>query len=155
MKIFAAAALSLAISTPAFAQRGTPPPPTDRTKASYMSAAEVQAAIAKLPPDRANSSVRVFSLPPYNVNIEHRQPMAQSASVHADEDELFYILDGSASMLTGGKMSAEGKTIEGGVTQKFGKGDWIMVPSGVPHQFVDIKSAITLLSLHLPKAPAK
>ena len=50
MKIFAAIALCLAISAPAFAQRGTPPPPTDRTKASYMSAAEVQAAIAKLLP---------------------------------------------------------------------------------------------------------
>ena len=68
---------------PAFAQRGTPPPPTDRTKASYMSAQEVADAIAKLPKDRANSSVRVFTLPPYNVNIEHRQPMAQGASVHA------------------------------------------------------------------------
>jgi len=155
MRIFTAAAICLAISAPAFAQRGTPPPPTDRTKASYMSAAEVQAAIEKLPKDRANSSVRVFSLPPYNVNIEHRQPMAQGASVHADEDELFYILDGSAAMLTGGKMAGEGKTIEGGVTQKFGKGDWIMVPSGVPHQFVDITGPITLLSLHLPKGPAK
>ena len=27
---------------------------------------------------------------------------------------------------------------------------WLMVPSGVPHQFVDIKSPITILSLHLP-----
>ena len=155
MKIVTAAAVCLVLSTPAFAQRGTPPPPTDRTKASFFTAAELQAAIAKLPPDRANSSVRVFTLAPYNVNIEHRQPMAQGASVHADEDELFYILEGSAAMLTGGKMAPEGKTIEGGVTQKFGKGDWIMVPSGVPHQFVDIKSPITLLSLHLPKGAAK
>ena len=155
MKIFAAAAVCLALSTPAFAQRGTPPPPTDRTKASYMSAAEVEAAIAKLPKDRPNSSVRVFTLAPYNVNIEHRQPMAQNASVHADTSELFYVIDGSATMLTGGKLVGEGKAIEGGVSQKFGKGDWIVVPSGVPHQFIDIKSPITILSLHLPNTAGK
>ena len=155
MKIFAAIALCLAISAPAFAQRGTPPPPTDRTKASYMSAAEVQAAIAKLPKDRPNSSVRVFTLAPYNVNIEHRQPMPQNASVHAETSELFYVIDGSATMLTGGKLAGEGKGIEGGVSQKFAKGDWIIVPSGVPHQFIDIKSPITILSLHLPNVAGK
>src|SRR5215213_4132045 len=153
MRIFAAGLVCIALSTPAFAQRGTPPPETDRTKASYMSAADVAAAIAKLPKDRANSSVRVFTLPPYIVNIEHRQPMAQSASVHADEDELFYVVDGSATMLTGGKLVGDpAKTIEDGVAQKFGKGDWIMVPAGVPHQFIDIKSAVQIMSFHLPHA---
>jgi mannose-6-phosphate isomerase-like protein (cupin superfamily) len=153
MRVLGTVSICIALSTPAFAQRGTPPPPTDRTKASYMTAAEIEAAIAKLPKDRANSSVRVFTLPPYTVNIEHRQPMAQGASVHADEAELFYVLDGSATMLTGGKLVGDpAKTIDGGVSQKFGKGDWIMVPSGVPHQFVDIKSPITILSLHLPNA---
>ena len=153
MRLLTAVTVGLLLSTPSFAQRGTPPPPTDRTKASFMSAAEVKAAIAKLPKDRAQSAVRVFTLAPYNVSIEHRQPMAQGASVHADEAELFYVLEGSAAMLTGGKLAPEGKTIEGGVTQKFGPGDWIMVPSGVPHQFVDIKEGpITILSLHLPNA---
>jgi mannose-6-phosphate isomerase-like protein (cupin superfamily) len=151
MRILIAVTATVLLSTAGFAQRGTPPPPTDRTKASYMSAAEVRAAIAKLPKDRANSSVRVFTLPPYNVNIEHRQPMAQGASVHAATSELFYVIEGSATMLTGGKIVGEGaKTIEGGVSQKFAPGDWLMVPSGVPHQFTDIQSPITILSLHLP-----
>ena len=153
MRVLSAVSVCLMLSTPAFAQRGTPPPPTDRTKASYMSKAEVDAAIAKLPKDRPNSSVRVFSLAPYNVNIEHRQPVAQGASVHADTSELFYVIEGSATMLTGGTIVGEtGKTIQNGVAQKFAPGDWLMVPSGVPHQFVDVKSPITILSLHLPNA---
>ena len=155
MRFLVTLSLVVAFSLPAFAQRGrgTPPPENDRTKASYVSAAEVAAGIAKLPTDRANASFRVFTLPPYVVNIEHRMPMAQGASVHADEDELFYVVDGSATMLTGGKIVGEGaKTIEGGVPQKFGKGDWIMVPSGVPHQFIDIKSPVQIMSFHLPKA---
>src|SRR5215213_9626773 len=153
MRIFAAGLVCIALSTPAFAQRGTPPPETDRTKASYMSAADVAAAIAKLPKDRANSSVRVFTLPPYIVNIEHRQPMAQGASVHPDTTELFYLLEGSATMVTGGNLVGDpAKTIEGGLSQKFAKGDWLVVPSGLNHQFIDIKSPITILSLHLPNA---
>jgi len=153
MRVLSAVSVCLLLSTTAFAQRGTPPPPTDRTKASYMSKAEVDAAIAKLPKDRPNSSVRVFSLAPYNVNIEHRQPVAQGASVHADTSELFYVIEGSATMLTGGTIVGEtGKTIQNGVAQKFAPGDWLMVPSGVPHQFVDVKSPITILSLHLPNA---
>jgi mannose-6-phosphate isomerase-like protein (cupin superfamily) len=153
MRVLVVASICVLFSAPAFAQRGTPPPPTDRTKLGYMSAAEVAAAIAKLPPDRANSSVRVFTLPPYNVNIEHRQAMAQSASVHPDTSELFYVLEGSATMVTGGKLVGDpAKTIEGGVSQKFAKGDWLIVPSGVNHQFVDIKSPISILSLHLPNA---
>ena len=80
-----------------------------------------------------NSTVRVFSLAPYNVNIEHRQPVAQGASVHAETSELFYVIDGSATMLTGGTLVGEtGQTIQGGVSQKFGKGG--------------------CLSLHLPNA---
>ena len=153
MRVFAVVSVCALLSTPVFAQRGTPPPPTDRTKLTYMSAAEVADAIAKLPKDRANSSVRVFTLAPYNVNIEHRQPMAQGASVHAETNELFYVLEGSATMVTGGKLVGDpAKTIEGGVSQKFSKGDWMMVPSGVNHQFIDIKSPITILSLHLPNA---
>ena len=153
MRVLVVASICVLFSAPAFAQRGTPPPPTARTKLGYMSAAEVAAAIAKLPPDRANSSVRVFTLPPYNVNIEHRQAMAQSASVHPDTSELFYVLEGSATMVTGGKLVGDpAKTIEGGVSQKFAKGDWLIVPSGVNHQFVDIKSPITIMSLHLPQA---
>ena len=61
-EFFVVASVCVLLSAPAFAQRGTPPPPTDRTKLSYMSAAEVDAAIAKLPPDRANSAVPVFTL---------------------------------------------------------------------------------------------
>jgi mannose-6-phosphate isomerase-like protein (cupin superfamily) len=118
-----------------------------------MSAAELADAIAKLPTDRANATVRVFTLAPYNVSIEHRLAMPQSPSVHPDEAELFYVVDGSATMVTGGKIVGEpGKSIEGGVSQKFAKGDWLIVPSGVNHQFVDIKSPVTIMSLHLPNA---
>lgn len=146
-------------AAPSWAQ--SPPAPTDRTKAHVFSAAELAAALAKLPTDRPASSVRVFSLAPYNVNVEQRQPRAQGASLHEAQAELFYVIEGTATLLTGGSLigptrngsNLSGKGIEGGVRQTFGKGDFLLVPSGIPHQFVDIKAPVQLMSIYLPNAP--
>src|SRR5690348_16269871 len=67
---------------------GPAAPPTDPTVASQMTAAELSAALAKLGTDRPNASVRVFSLAPYTINVEHRAPVAQAASIHDNEHEL-------------------------------------------------------------------
>jgi mannose-6-phosphate isomerase-like protein (cupin superfamily) len=136
----------------------TPPPPTDRSKAHVYSAADLAAAIAKLSEERPAASVRVFTLAPYNVNVERRLPRPQGASLHETQAELFFVIDGSATLLTGGKLVGEtrngtnlsGSGIEGGVRQKFSKGDFLLVPSGLPHQFVDITAPIQLMSIYLP-----
>jgi mannose-6-phosphate isomerase-like protein (cupin superfamily) len=135
-----------------------PPPPTDRTKATRFSAEELRAALAKLPTDRPSAVVRVFSLAPYNVNVEQRQPRAQGASLHEAQAELFYVIEGSATLLTGGTLTSPTRTgtnqagpgIDNGVRTPFSKGDFLIVPSGVPHQFVDIGAPIHLLSIYLP-----
>ena len=130
---------------------GQAAPPTDPTVASQMTASELSAALAKLGTERPNASVRVFSLAPYTVNVEHRAPVAQVASVHADEHELFYVVDGSATMITGGKLMAENKGIEGGTPHKLNKGDFLMVPKGVPHWFSQIDAPVlNIMSFHLP-----
>ena len=144
----------------AIAQQPAAPQPaaTDRTKASQMTAAELGAALAKLAADRPAGTVRVFTFAPYNVSVERRMPLPQGASLHEDRAELFYVIDGSATLLTGGTLVGEtrsganrqGKSIEGGTSQKFGKGDFLIVPSGIPHQFVDIQAPIVLMSLYLP-----
>jgi mannose-6-phosphate isomerase-like protein (cupin superfamily) len=156
---FTAALLILVGSGVASAQ--TAPAPTDRTKATVFSSAELAAALAKLPTDRPSSSVRVFSLAPYNVNVERRLARPQGASLHEAQAELFYVVDGSATLLTGGTLvsptrngtNLSGTGIEGGVRQAFGKGDFLLVPSGVPHQFVDIQSPVQLMSIYLPNTP--
>jgi mannose-6-phosphate isomerase-like protein (cupin superfamily) len=162
MRMCAAVTVLFVLSGVAQAQppAGSQPAPTDRTKASHMSAAALNAALAKLPADRPAGSVRVFSLAPYNVNVERRQAQPQGASIHEAQAELFYVVDGSATLLTGGKLVGEtrngtnlqGKSIEGGTGQKFGKGDFMVVPSGVAHQFVDIQGPLVLMSLYLPDA---
>lgn len=134
------------------------PPPTDRTKATHFTAADLQAALAKLPGDRPASSVRVFTLAPYNVNVERRLPQAQGASLHEAQAELFYVIEGTGTMLTGGSMvnptrngtNLSAKTIDGGIRQVLNKGDFFIVPSGVPHQFVDLTTPLQVMAIYLP-----
>lgn len=134
------------------------PAPTDRTKATHFSAADLKAALAKLPADRPAASVRVFTLDPYAVAVEQRQPREQGAASHADRAELFHVISGTGTMLTGGTIAdgkvngvnTQGTTISGGTRINFAPGDFIMVPSGVPHQFVDLKSPVQVMSLYLP-----
>jgi mannose-6-phosphate isomerase-like protein (cupin superfamily) len=158
--VVAAAAVLVLLSGSGFAQqregrggRGTPPPPTDPTKGTVMTATELNAALAKLGTDRPNASVRVFTLAPYTVNVEHRSSQPQTASVHEAEAELFYVVDGSATMITGGKLMPDNKGIEGGTPTKLNKGDFFMVPKGVPHWFSQIDAPVlNIMSFHLPMA---
>jgi mannose-6-phosphate isomerase-like protein (cupin superfamily) len=170
MRILATASVLVLLCGTAWAQqpasgRGNQPQPTptDLTKGTVMTDAELHAAIAKLGNDRPNASVRVFTLggtTPYTVNVEHRTSQPQASSVHDTEAELFYVIDGSATMMTGGKMVGEtrnganlsGKSTEGGVPTKLNKGDFFMVPEGVPHWFSQIDpGGINIMSFHLPR----
>jgi mannose-6-phosphate isomerase-like protein (cupin superfamily) len=93
-------------------------------------------------------------------SLECRAAVA-NAALHDKEAELFYVVDGSATLVTGGKLKEEKRTnpdnssgsgIEGGVTRHVAKGDFIMVPEGTPHWFSTIDGTIVLMSLHLPRA---
>lgn len=158
--VAATATLLTLAAAPASAQAPAPAP-TDRTKATVFTAEQLAAALSKVPTDRPSGSARVFTLAPYNVNVEQRQPRQQGASLHEAQAEFFYVIEGTATLLTGGTLTSPTRTgtnlagpgIEGGVRQSFKKGDFMIVPSGVPHQFVDIKAPVHLLQLYLPNAP--
>lgn len=158
--VLALVVVSSTLAVPVSAQTAAPPA-TDRTRATVFKAADLAAAIARLPGDRPSSAVRVFTLAPYNVNVERRLPKPQGASLHEAQAELFYVIDGAATLLTGGTLVAPTRTgsnlagtgIEGGARQAFSKGDFLIVPSGLPHQFVDIQAPVQLMSIYLPNAP--
>ncbi len=126
---------------------------------TIVTAADVAAMIKKSPSDKNALGQRLIQLGSYNVNMEHRV-MGQAAAVHEKEAELFYVIEGSGTIVTGGKLVEEkrtneanlsGTSIQGGVTKKISKGDWVMVPEGVPHQIPNVEGAITVMSLHLPR----
>ena len=124
-----------------------------------FTASDFAALVARQPKDR-NGNGTFLQLAPYNANMEHRVPVMQAASVHEKEAELFYIVDGGGTIVTGGKLTNERRTnadnltgdgVEGGTSKKIAKGDFILVPEGQPHWFSQIDGELTLMSLHLPR----
>ncbi len=161
MRIITVLAVFAVLTMTVAAQRGgeqnQPAPSITDTK--IVTASELASLVTGTPKDR-NGNATFIRLAPYNVNMEHRI-MGQAASVHETEAELFYVVDGAGTLVTGGKLKEEKRTnaenltgsgIEGGVSKKVSKGDWIMVPAGVPHQYPSVDAGgLTLMSLHLPK----
>jgi mannose-6-phosphate isomerase-like protein (cupin superfamily) len=122
---------------------------------TYTSAADVQAMIAQA------KAGRLLAAAPYTVNMEYR-PMVGPAAVHEREAEIFYIMEGTGTLITGGKLVNETRTnptnlsgtaVEGGVTRTVSKGDFIMVPEGTPHWFSAIGAGgpVVDMSIHLPR----
>jgi mannose-6-phosphate isomerase-like protein (cupin superfamily) len=144
----------------AFAQQ----PAATAAGRTMVSAADVASMIAKAKVDRKEGQAllaqSMIQLAPYNVSLESRNAVA-NAAIHEREAELFYVVEGSATLVTGGKLKDEKRTnaenlsgsgIEGGESQHIAKGDFIMVREGTPHWFSAIDGTVVLMSLHLPRA---
>ena len=67
------------------------------------------------------------------------------AELHENFADLFYVLDGCATLVTGGSLAGavtigpgeiRGDSIEGGARQRLRAGDVAHVPAGVSHQFL-------------------
>jgi mannose-6-phosphate isomerase-like protein (cupin superfamily) len=129
----------------------------------FSSSADVTALQAKAKSDRKGDAPlvveRILQLAPYNANLEYRASIGP-ASVHEKEAELFYVIDGGGTMVTGGKLTKESRTnaenltgsgIEGGTPRKLAKGDFLIVPENTPHWFSSLDGSITLMSLHVPR----
>jgi glc operon protein GlcG len=82
----------------------------------------------------------------YMVHASHRDA-AGMAEVHQDDTDIIYVLDGSATFVTGGTVDdghitapreIRGASIRGGETRRIAKGDVLIVPNGTPHWFREV-----------------
>jgi glc operon protein GlcG len=74
------------------------------------------------------------------------------AEVHTLDTDIIYVLQGSATFVTGGVVE-QGKTTEaneirgdavrGGETRTIAAGDVVIVPNGTPHWFKDVAGPLT------------
>jgi quercetin dioxygenase-like cupin family protein len=87
----------------------------------------------------------------YRVNVFHRDE-AGEAEIHTKDTDIFYILEGSGTFVTGGKVASRKDTapgeirapsMEGGVERTVSKGDVIIIPANVPHWFKAVKQPTT------------
>jgi quercetin dioxygenase-like cupin family protein len=78
-----------------------------------------------------------------------RREQPGMAEIHIKDADIVYVLEGSATLITGGtaihpKPTADdelrGERIDGGDTRQLNKGDVIIVPAGVPHWFKEVSN---------------
>ena len=158
-----AMAMSFALVLMATAVQAQQPQQRDMTPKTYTSASDVTALIAKAKSERkegqANVTERILMLAPYGANLEYRASIGPAA-IHEHDAEFMYVIDGSATMVTGGKLVDEKRTnpanlsgtgIEGGTSQHVSKGDFIVVPENTAHWFSAIDGTLVLMTLHVPR----
>jgi mannose-6-phosphate isomerase-like protein (cupin superfamily) len=113
------------------------PPPTEVVLFDHV---QVDAAFAKAFPLNINTS--------YKVICGHRV-VPGNVEMHQHDTDVFYIVGGTATFVTGGTIvdqkenkpgSGEfsGKSITGGTERHLQKGDVIIIPPMIPHQYTEI-----------------
>lgn len=138
---------------------------TRPTPATYVTTSDIHAIFNQAPENSVvDKQVRAVNVGKVNVAVAavYRSAKANNTSIEHDQvTEIYTIIEGSGTMVTGGKManperikaedptvkvlvgpSMRGGAIENGDSRKVGPGDMIIVPAGVPHWFSSIDGAI-------------
>ena len=86
----------------------------------------------------------------YMVHASHREGPGM-AEVHELDTDIIYVLDGSATFVTGGTVEGgkatapneiRGASIRNGDVRRISKGDVLIVPAGTPHWFKDVSGPL-------------
>jgi mannose-6-phosphate isomerase-like protein (cupin superfamily) len=160
---------TLFVTAPAVtrSQSGTPQRP-----AVDITNADIRATIRTAPTDAVmDQQIRVVDIGTYNVavGVLHRAAKAkQTAISHAQVTEVYHIIDGAGTFVTGGEMleptpspsdgntvkvlvgpSTGGTSIRGGQSRRVGPGDVIVIPPGVAHWFSAVESDMNYLVVRI------
>ena len=80
--------------------------------------------------------------------------------MHEKETDIFYVVEGDATLVTGGTMAGgrqtgpgqmRGTDVQGGQTQHLKKGDVVVIPAGIPHWFKEVSPTINYLTVKVIK----
>jgi mannose-6-phosphate isomerase-like protein (cupin superfamily) len=89
-----------------------------------------------------------------------RRVMPGQAEVHANDTDIFYVTEGSATIVTGGtavdpKTTGVGEVraekVTNGVARHLTKGDVIVIPAGIAHQFTEVSGAFLYFVIKITK----
>jgi mannose-6-phosphate isomerase-like protein (cupin superfamily) len=115
---------------------------TDDSKVTYIVADKVKAAFAKGMP--------MVEVGDYKIHASRRDGPGM-AEVHTRDTDIAYVLQGSATLVTGGVAinlqsigpeELRGSGIEGGETRELVPGDVIIIPNGIPHWFKNVSAPL-------------
>jgi glc operon protein GlcG len=115
---------------------------------TYIESATVKAAFGKGAVLVGEDEKMMHAARNYMVHASHRDKPGV-AEIHTLDTDIVYVLEGTATLVTGGTAvepktiapnELRGKSIDGGVTRKLIPGDVVIIPNNVPHWFRDVSS---------------
>ncbi|MGA2963897.1 MAG: cupin domain-containing protein [Candidatus Korobacteraceae bacterium] len=138
--------------------------------ATDISAAEIQDRLGPRKPN-ALPNIRVVDAGGHNVGIGvlyRTQDQTQTAALHYKVSEVYHVMQGSATLVTGGTLvnakvraadswqvkqedgpGASGTAIQGGTSRQLKAGDVVVIPAGTPHWFSKIDGSIAYLVIRI------
>src|SRR5262245_32031003 len=159
MKHTARIAITIALLSAAAALQAQEPPNT--APATHVTKDQIQEFIAKRPKERiSDSAIRAIDVGGYRVGVfavVRPKNSPQDAIYHdTNMTEILYILEGSATLITGGTIpdarpparpggNYTGTRIEGGTSRHVVPGDVIITPGRTPHLWANIESDMSYL----------
>ena len=150
-----------------------PRPPANENIATLLPAADIRAQLMKMTEDRPTQEHTVVErVGSYRLSIEHRK-LPQRHAVNEQEAEIWMVIDGTATITTGGTISGAaaptagsatqapgnvfGKMITGGTANRVGPGDLLLIPEGVPHYITEAATTLKFIVFEItrPKTALK
>ena len=98
----------------------------------------------------------------YKLMTAHRTESG-NVEIHRSYIDVFYIVQGSTNIVTGGKVIGQkdtnpdeprGDSIEGGETRHLAAGDAIVIPAGMPHWMKDVQGTLLYFVVKVKKPEA-
>jgi mannose-6-phosphate isomerase-like protein (cupin superfamily) len=119
----------------------------------------------KLQPDNKTEELIDSAGMQLRVAVQHEMnKTGTAAELHDASDDVYYVLDGSATLVLGGKLDAPKEIEPGewrsprivdGKTVEISKGDLIIVPRGTPHQRSTGNKNFTMILVKIYLEPLK
>jgi len=118
-----------------------------------------------LQPDNKTSELIDSAGMQLRVAVQHeKNKTGAAAELHDASDDVYYVLNGSATLVLGGKLEAPKEVEPGewrspriidGKTFEITKGDLVIVPRGTPHQRATANKDFTMILIKIYAEPLK
>jgi mannose-6-phosphate isomerase-like protein (cupin superfamily) len=140
--------------------------PTEATRPFVvLSSQSLEDLKQKLQPDNKAAELIESEGMQLRVAVQHeKNKTGAAAELHDASDDVYYVLDGSATLVLGGKLDAPREAEPGewrspriidGKTVEISKGDLVIVPRGTPHQRSTANKDFTMILVKIYLEPLK
>jgi mannose-6-phosphate isomerase-like protein (cupin superfamily) len=162
VRLFLITIFTLAAALTVSAQRK----PSEATRpVVVMSSQSLDDLKQKLQPDNKTAELIDSAGMQLRVAVQHeKNKTGAAAELHDASDDVYYVMDGSATLVLGGKLDAPKETEPGewrspriidGKTFEITKGDLVIVPRGTPHQRSTANKDFTMILIKIYAEPLK